>query len=184
MAQRPLSSPYCPLCADGHRLLVVQDATDAFSLRNLLPAGTIAIAVHDGESPCPNASNNREWHSLPLRKLTTHPEDTLFRQLAFLTQHLFLRATCRLGASGRIIFIRIYFIPVDLPNVCGRLRRRSDAVVKEARRHMHNVVPLIEQGRGLWDADELCLNAPQKHFLPSHIVCVLFIFDPGINRRQ
>ncbi|KAF8447641.1 P-loop containing nucleoside triphosphate hydrolase protein [Boletus edulis BED1] len=104
-----------------------------------------------------------------MRSLSTHPADTLFRELAFLTEHLFLRATCTIGASGRTIFIRLYLIPNDLPNVHGRLHRRSETVVKEAQRHMHNIVPLIERNHGLWDADEACLDAPHEYFLPSHI---------------
>lgn len=172
-AQRPLPSTYCPFCASKHRLPVVQegDTADAFSLSNLLPVGTITVTVHDEELPCPSVSNNRDWHALPIRSLSTHPVDTLFRELAFLSQHLFLRATCRLGASGRIIFIRVYLIPNDLPNVHGKLHRRPETVVKEAQRHMHNIVPLIERNGGLWSADEDSLNAPQEHFLPSHIVC-------------
>lgn len=171
--QRPLPSTYCPFCTDSSYRLPVfqaQDTTDVFSLSNLLPAGAITVTVHDGGSPCPSACNSREWHSLPVPKLSIHPEDTLFRQLAFLTQHLFLRATCKFGTSGRIIFIRLYLIPNDLPHVCGRLHNRTQTVVKEAQRHMHNIVPLIEQNDGLWDGDEACLNAPQKHFFPSHIV--------------
>ena len=172
-ARRPLLSTYCPFCADRHRLPVVQerDTADAFSLSNLLPAGTITVTVHSGASPCPSASNYRDWHSLPVRRLSTRPVDTLFRELAFLTEHLFLRAICRLGASGRIIFIRIYLIPNDLPNVHGRLHRRPDTVVDKAQLHMRNIVPLIERNDGLWNADEACLNAPQEHFLPSHVVC-------------
>lgn len=171
--QRLLTSTYCPFCTDRYRLPVVQaqDTTDAFSLSNLLPAGTITVAVHDGEPPCRSGFNNRDWHSLPMRKLSTHPADTLFRELAFLAEHRFLRATSRLGASGHIIFIRLYLIPNDLPNVRGRLRCRSKTVVHKGQRYMHRIVPLIEQTDGLWDADEACLDAPQKHFLPSRIVC-------------
>ncbi|KAF8559866.1 hypothetical protein OG21DRAFT_1402064 [Imleria badia] len=170
-AQRPLPSTYCPFCASKHRLPVVQEraTADAFSLSNLLPAGTITVTVHDDESPCPSASSSRDWHALPIRSLSTHPVDTLFRELAFLTQHHFLRATCRLGISGRIIFIRVYLIPNDLPNVHGKLHRRPKTVVKKAQRHMHNIVPLIERNDGLWDADEASLNVSQEHFLPSHI---------------
>ncbi|KAG9318758.1 P-loop containing nucleoside triphosphate hydrolase protein [Chiua virens] len=169
--QRPLSSTYCPFCTEKCRLSVVQtDGTDPFSLNNLFPAGTITVTVHDGESPCPTSTyNSGTWYSIPVRTLSTHPEDTLFRELFFLTEHLFLRATCRLGASGRIILIRVYLIPNDLPNVRGRLHCRPETVVKEARRHLYNIVPLIEQNKDLWDADEAGLNSPQKHFLPSHI---------------
>lgn len=172
--RRPLPSAYCPFCADKRRLPVVRerDTADAFSLSNLLPAGTITVAVHDGESPCPSASNDfRDWHSLPIRSLSTHLVDTLFRELAFLAEHLFLRATCRLGSSGRIIFIRIYLIPNDLPNVYGQLYRRRETVVKEAQRYLRTIVPLIEQNNDSWDANEACLNAPaEKFLLPSHIV--------------
>lgn len=171
---RTLPSTYCPFCADRQRLLPVvqeRDTANPFSLSNLLPAGTITVTVHDGGSSCPSASNNCVWHSLPVQSLSTHPVDTLFRELAFLTRHQFLRATCRLGSSARTLFIRVYLIPNDLPNVCGRLHQRPKPVLKEAERYMHNIVPLIERNHGLWDADEASLNAPHEHFLPCHIVC-------------
>lgn len=177
-AQHLLPATYCLFCTDSNEQPVaqVQDFAGAFSLNNLLPAGTITVTVHDGESPCPGARDSHEWHSLPVQKLTTHAEDTLFRQLAFLTQHLFLRATCRLGASGRVVFIRVYLIPDDLPNVCGQLHNRPGAVVKKAHRYMHGIVPLIEQHGGLWDADETSLDDPREHFFPSCIVCEFGVF--------
>ncbi|KAG8217792.1 hypothetical protein J3R82DRAFT_5955 [Butyriboletus roseoflavus] len=170
--QRPLPSTYCPFCIDNHKLLVVEARAtpDAFSLSNLIPAGTLTIAVHDGESPCPSASNSSsDWYSIPVRNLSTHPADTLFRELEFLAKHLFLRATCRPGASGYTVFVRVYLIPNDLPNVHERLRCRPETVVKEGRRYMQSIIPLIEQNDALWDADEAHLNAPQKQFLPSDV---------------
>ncbi|KAF9246232.1 P-loop containing nucleoside triphosphate hydrolase protein [Melanogaster broomeanus] len=169
-APRTLVSSHCPFCsANGFH--VDQETTasesDPFALGCLLAAGTLTVTIHDGQVPCTSGSDT--WHPLPTRDLSCRPEDSLFRGLDFLTVNLFLRATCRLGASGRTVIIRVYLIPYDLPNVRGRLHSRHETVVKEARRHLHGILPLIEQSPALWDADETPLAATPKFFLSRDI---------------
>lgn len=185
--QRSLPSTYCPFCIDSHKLPLVQtqDTADAFSLSNLIPAGTLSIPVHNGESPCPSGSSSHDWYSIPARNLSTHAADSLFRELSFLIEHLFLRATCRLGATGYTVFIRVYLIPNDLPNVHGKLHSLPKTVVNEGLRCMQVIIPLIEQNDTLWDAGEACLNAPPKQFLPSCAVCRFrVLLDVGVNYFQ
>jgi hypothetical protein len=146
------------------------DASDPFALSNLLAAGTLTVAVNDVPCTGPGTSRSDAWHFLPARDLANRTEDAIFRGLAFLTDHLFLRATCRLGASGRTLFIRVYLIPYDLENVRGQLHFRHETVVTEARRHLHGILPLIVQSTTLWDADEASFAAQPTFFLSMDIV--------------
>ncbi|KIJ69192.1 hypothetical protein HYDPIDRAFT_179066 [Hydnomerulius pinastri MD-312] len=169
-APRALSSTHCPFCT-ANTLLVAQgqpeaDVSDPFAFHHLLAAGTITVAVHDGQAPCNNIHGIDAWHALPIRGPSNRPEDSLFRGLAFLTDNLFLRTTCRLGASAQILFIRVYLIPHDHPNVQGRLHSRRKTVVKEARRHLQALLPLIEQSEASWNADLSSLSVMPKFFLP------------------
>ncbi|KAH7889500.1 P-loop containing nucleoside triphosphate hydrolase protein [Phlebopus sp. FC_14] len=145
-----------------------EDASNWFGLHHLLAAGTIVIAVHDEQVACYNTISSDAWHAPPTREPRSRPEDSLFISLAFLTHHLFLRAMCRLGASGQNLFIRVYLMPHDLPGVHGQLHCRTDPVVKEARRHLRSVLPLIRQDRASWDANESFSLWP-RFFLPQAI---------------
>lgn len=121
-----------------------ESAQDPFSLDNLLSAGTITVDVHDYHLPCVHIHANDAWHPVPFRQLSIYPEDDVFRMISFLTEHRFLRATCCLGTS-RALYIRIYIIPTDLPNVQGILRRRSKAVLKEGVHYLQLLLPMIVQ---------------------------------------
>ncbi|KAF8844559.1 hypothetical protein BDN67DRAFT_1000237 [Paxillus ammoniavirescens] len=163
--------PHCPFStASSFPVNLDQEpnASDPFALSNLLAAGTLTVTV---DVPCTGRATSRSdaWHFLPARDLANRTEDALFRALAFLTDHLFLRATCRLGTSGRILFIRVYLIPYDLENVRGQLHFRHETVVREARHHLHGILPLIVQSTALWDADETSFTAQPKFFLSMDI---------------
>ncbi|KAL4067811.1 P-loop containing nucleoside triphosphate hydrolase protein [Scleroderma citrinum] len=96
-------------------------------------------------------------------------QDTLLRDLAFLSENLFLHTTCRLDSRGQVLFIRVYMIPVDLPNVQGRLHCRSEAIMKEGRRYLHSILPLVSQNPLLWNAECHGLTSPDEYFLPRNI---------------
>ncbi|KAF9227568.1 hypothetical protein BS17DRAFT_693859 [Gyrodon lividus] len=168
---RTLLSSHCPFCTTSSLQVNLNqeqppaNSSDPLALSKLLPAGTLNVTVHDGQLPCTGTSGSDAWHSIPARDLPSHPEDALFRGLAFLTDHLFLRTTCRLGANRCTLFIRVYLVPDDLPNTHDRLHFRHERVVKEARRHLHGILPLIEQATALWNADEISSTAQPKFFL-------------------
>jgi hypothetical protein len=167
---------YCTLCCEtciGNGVGNEHNSSvqDPFALDNLLSAGTITVDVHDNHLPCAHGHASDSWHPVPSRQLSVYPEDDVFRTISFLTEHQFLRATCYLGTSQRVLYIRIYLVPTDLPNVQSRLRHRSKAVLKEGGRHLQSLLPMIVQDQVSWSADELhSTNQPQKYLLPRDIV--------------
>jgi hypothetical protein len=171
----------CPLCCEtcigngvdnehGHSV------QDPFALDNLLSAGTITVDVHDGHLPCVHRHASDSWHPVSSRQLSAYAEDDVFCIISFLTEHQFLRATCRLGTSRRALYIRIYLVPNDLPNVQGRLRHRSKAIFKDGSRYLQSLLPMIVQDPYSWsaesvDANELpSINRPRKYLVPRAIV--------------
>ncbi|KAI6005771.1 P-loop containing nucleoside triphosphate hydrolase protein [Pisolithus albus] len=103
-------------------------------------------------------------------KYATPPaRPNLLRGIGFLTDNLFLRATCKLDRSGQVLLIRVYLIPHDLPSVQGRLRCRSAAVVKEGRRYLHRTLSFISRSPRLWKAEEPILSWETDPFLPRKL---------------
>jgi hypothetical protein len=146
------------------------DKSNPFALDNLLSAGSIRVDVQD-HLHCDHGHTSDTWHPVPSRQLSVYAEDDVFCKISFLTEHQFLRATCRLGTSQRVLYIRIYLVPTDLPIVRGSLRHRSEAVLKEGYRHLQALLPSIVQDQRSWNADEpSSISQPQNYFLPRDIV--------------
>lgn len=163
----------CLLCCQtclGNGVSNEHDKSNPFALDNLLSAGTISVDVQESHLHCAHRHSSDTWHPVPSRQLSVYAEDDVFCKISFLTEHQFLRATCRLGASQRVLYIRIYLVPADLPTVQESLRHRSEAVLKEGHRHLQALLPSIVQDRHSWNADELpSINQPQNYFLPRDI---------------
>ncbi|OJA17037.1 hypothetical protein AZE42_03572 [Rhizopogon vesiculosus] len=170
----------CPLCCEtciGNGVGNQHDHSvqDPFTLDNLLSAGTITVDVRGGHLPCVHRHASDGWHLVPSRQLSVYAEDDVFCMISFLTEHQFLRATCCLGTSRRALYIRIYLVPNDLPNVQGRLLHRSKAAFKDGGRYLQSLLPMIVQDQCSWsaesvDANELpSINRPQKYLLPRAI---------------
>jgi len=146
------------------------DKTNPLALDNLLSAGTISVDVQDGHLHCAHRHASDAWHPVPSRQLSVYAEDDVFCKISFLTEHQFLRATCCLGTSQRVLYIRIYLVPTDLPIVQRSLRHRSEAVLKEGHRHLQALLPSIVQDQRSWNADELpSISQPHNYFLPRDI---------------
>lgn len=146
------------------------DKSNPFALDNLLSAGTIRVDIQDSPLHCAHRHESDSWHPVPSRQLSVYAEDDMFCKISFLTEHRFLRATCRLGADKRVLYIRIYLVPTDLPSVQEILRCRSEAVMKEGHRHLQATLPSIVQDQRSWNADELpSTSQPQNYFLPRDI---------------
>jgi len=163
----------CPLCCESCiRNGVGNDHDDSvrdpFALHNLLSSGTITVDLHDGHFPCTHEHASDGWHLVPLRQLSGYTEDDVCCMISFLTEHQFLRATCCLGTNQRTLYIRIYLVPTDLPNVRGQLRHRSKAILTEGGRYLQSLLPMISQVHDSWRADEH--YQAQKYLLPREIV--------------
>ncbi|KAI6045621.1 hypothetical protein EDC04DRAFT_2634069 [Pisolithus marmoratus] len=162
----------CPLCYSEHtKSEQFADADDSNlpALEDLFAAGTITLAVHSNGVSCSTTDGN-SWRLLPVaREPSKRPQDPLLLGLWFLADNLFLRATCKFDRSGQVLFIRIYLIPHDLPNVQGRLRCRSAPVIREGRRYLHSTLSLVSRSSRLWNAEELVLSSECDHFLPRKL---------------
>ncbi|KAG1728635.1 SNF2 family N-terminal domain-containing protein, partial [Suillus paluster] len=146
------------------------DKSNPLALDNLLSAGTITVDVQDSHPHCNHTHASDTWHPVPSRQLSVYAEDDVFCKISFLTEHQFLRATCCFGTSRRVLYIRIYLVPIDLPNVQASLRYRSEAVLKEGQRHLQSLLPTIVQDQRSWNADELpSVSQPRQYLLPRNI---------------
>jgi hypothetical protein len=97
--------------------------------------------------------------------LTDHEDETLCRHLSFLVEHKFLSVHCKIGDSGKVLVLRTYIIPFDLPGAQGKLRVRDEAsVLKPARLCLRNVVPRILQDENLWDAHDSEPSSSSTHY--------------------
>ncbi|KAG1723687.1 hypothetical protein EDB19DRAFT_1762532 [Suillus lakei] len=163
----------CILCSQtcvGNGLGNEHDKSNPFALDNLLSAGTISVDVQDSYLHCAHRHASDTWHPVPSPQLSVYAEDDVLCKISFLTEHQFLRATCCLGTSQRVLYIRIYLVPNDLPIVQASLRHRSEAVLKEGHRHLQSLLPTITQDQRSWNADELpSISQPRNFFLPRDI---------------
>ena len=141
------------------------------SVRNLLPAGTLSLPISQTEleSICNHSHSIEDWHPFLgealLPYLTDHEDETLCRHLSFLVVHKFLSVQCKIGDSGKVLVLRTYIIPFDLPGAQGKLRVRDEAsVLKPARLCLRNVVPRILQDENLWDAHDSEPSSSSTHY--------------------
>ena len=140
-------------------------------VRNLLPAGTLSLPISQTEleSICNHSHSIEDWHPFLgealLPYLTDHEDETLCRHLSFLVEHKFLSVQCKIGDSGKVLVLRTYIIPFDLPGAQGKLRVRDEAsVLKPARLCLRNVVPRILQDENLWDAHDSEPSSSSTHY--------------------
>ena len=138
---------------------------------NLLPAGTLSLPISQTEleSICNHSHSIEDWHPFLgealLPYLTDHEDETLCRHLSFLVEHKFLSVQCKIGDSGKVLVLRTYIIPFDLPGAQGKLRVRDEAsVLKPARLCLRNVVPRILQDENLWDAHDSEPSSSSTHY--------------------
>ncbi|KAG1855044.1 hypothetical protein C8R48DRAFT_720376 [Suillus tomentosus] len=163
----------CLLCCQacvGDGVDNEHDKSNPFALDNLLSAGTISVDVQGRHLHCAHGHESDTWHPVPSQQLPVCVDDDVFCKISFLTEHQFLRATCRLGTSQRVLYIRIYLVPTDSPIVKESLRYRTEVILKEGHRHLQALLPSIVQDQRSWNADELSSNSqPQNYFLPRDL---------------
>ncbi len=129
------------------------------SLSQFFAAGTLNIKLAHGTSDCD--THSQSWHSYTQYTQdfgVNAVEDTsVFRLLNFLVEHRFISATCRIGNKadydGSVnLYIRIYLIPYDLPNVEGRLRRRDGvSVLTPARKYLRALLLRLQRDPASWE---------------------------------
>ncbi|CAL1705728.1 unnamed protein product [Somion occarium] len=157
-------------CCTGSPLSHSQVADPLFNIHKFLAAGTIAISLTPNYAPNIVVHVSDLWHILPgLSALSAlvHPDEIAFiRILDFLSQHHFIRATCRFGhgSLSSALLVRIYLIPYDLANVQGQLRIREDAILTAARRYLRILLPRIVQDISEWNGGDAQSSTLRKLF--------------------
>ncbi|KAH9928097.1 uncharacterized protein B0H18DRAFT_954095 [Fomitopsis serialis] len=188
-----MSPPRCSLCctkcsgnasasSSKSHTAALQNRYEA--LCDFLPAGTIAIPLQSDEVGCSHTHAADGWHSLPSAAALEPvlvPDDApllRLRQIDFLVRHHFVAATCKLYRASNHLYVRIYLIPWDLPNVHGKLRVRDEgSIVAPARRHLHSLFAEIVQDDDAWDAvppqdislETWTVSLNKKHFIKDDI---------------
>ncbi|KAI9466079.1 P-loop containing nucleoside triphosphate hydrolase protein [Lactarius psammicola] len=174
MTLRNPCSICCSSCTSGSVPSLRNDSVvGSLSVQNLLPAGTLSLPISQTElgSICNHSHSVEDWHPFLgealLPYLTDHEDETLCRHLSFLVEHKFLFVQCSIGDSGKVLVLRTYIIPYDLPGAQGKLRVRDEAsILKPARLCLRNVVPRILQDEHLWDAhDSEPSSSSPRYFL-------------------
>ncbi len=186
MALRNSCTICCPSCTSGSGQSLYNRS--AIGPQNLLPAGTLSLPISQTElgSICNHSHPVENWHPFLgealFPYLTDHEDETLCRHLSFLVGHKFLSVQCKIGDSGRVLVLRVYIIPYDLPGAQGKLRVRDEAsVLKPARLCLSNVVPRVVQDEHLWDAhdSETSPGSPRYFLNPDTVMmlccCLLFV---------
>lgn len=162
----------CSSCASGSVPSPHNDSVvGPLSLQNLLPAGALSLPISQTDlgSICNHSHPVEDWHPFLgealLPYLTDSEDETLCRHLSFLVEHKFLYVQCKIGDSGKVLVLRAYIIPYDLPGAQGKLRVRDEAsVLKPARLCLRNVVPRILQDEHLWDAHDSEPSSSSPHY--------------------
>jgi hypothetical protein len=119
----------------------------------MLSAGTIEVAV-TGRF-CNHVHADDGWHMYLgelIRPHVDNREDTqTCVELDYLVDQRFVSASYRLDPTLKFIFIRIYLIPYDLPNVEGQLFLRPETVLRPARQYLWRLLPKIDKSQEKWD---------------------------------
>ncbi|KZV71605.1 hypothetical protein PENSPDRAFT_605479 [Peniophora sp. CONT] len=147
---------------------------DPFTIENLLPGGSLIFPVQN--VPEYWTARDDRWHDSRHINLANHlasqSDELSWLHLKYLDKYDFLRVQCRLGLSGESLYLRVFLVPFDLPNVQGRLqtRRRDPAILKDACRYLKVVLPQLLQGRSEWDANESSPSRSKpKTFLDTNL---------------
>jgi hypothetical protein len=150
-----------------------------FGLDHLLPAGAVILKLSIADQLLVRSTIEAEddWDRFEpssfLPCVTSTGDDTFLRQLDFLSNNEFIRATYRL-LELKTLHIRIYFVPFDLPNVQGRLRIRDEAVMAPARKYLRELLPRAFS----WECSGSSLDIPQ-YLISRDVVAPPFIRSDG-----
>ena len=150
----------CPTCHGKARSTKVSVSSDSssnpFALHKLVAAGSLALTMSKGEESviCRQPLAEDRWHSIAdpneLRTLLPLNGQVFLFELAFLVKHKFVCATY--SARRNTLFVRLYIIPFDLPNVQGQLRLRDQVtILKPAMGILQRVLSEVSIDKGSWE---------------------------------
>ena len=108
-----------------------------------------------------------------LPHLANSTDSSICDELDYLIKHRYILASYRYHVSADLVYIRIYIIPYDLPNVDGKLLLRPENVAKPARLYLKRLLPTIDKTLSKWEgySDILVSSTfPSEPFSFSNVV--------------
>ena len=194
MKEDELALDPCPACCSTCTTSFPAQLTgdSHYGSANMLPAGTIEFMVTTRHF-CDHLHADDGWHpfrgDLVLPHLTHASDSSICDELEYLIKHKYILASYRHHVAVLLIYVRIYIIPYDLPNVDGKLLLRPENIAKPARLYLKRLLPTIDKNSDKWAgrSSSPCLStSPIEPFLYSKPVRFLvpFILHFYHLRRQ
>ena len=155
---------------------------EPFELSNLLHAGVLVVALSSPSKNLSHAVFREAWPALNqdtvnvLRSICSPQDIILLEGLSFLIEHEFARFTSICLSPRRLILLRVYLIPFDLPGVQGRLMNRQEHILAQYRRILKGILPKIIIDDEYWGGADVLPPNPSL-FLPPSLVGVFV--DPS-----
>ncbi len=144
------------------------------ALNNFLSAGSITVPILTPPSDVSGAKEPAEdgWIWFPTAVVGVQDASGTLESLRFLVHHRFVAATYALENEQRLLFIRIYLIPWDLPGSKGELRARDeDAILRPGRRRLKDLFLRIRQDCSLWAGDVVSSSTPKYFWEKISVGC-------------
>jgi hypothetical protein len=148
---------------------------DPFELSNLLHAGVLALTLSGLDQNHSHAVFSGAWTTFNHETARSHhpfccPQDiALLKSLSFLIKHEFARITSNFLPLHRLILLRLYLIPFDLPGVQGRLMKRQEQILVQYRRFLKEILPRIIRDGDYWSGADMLPPNPSL-LLPRSLV--------------
>ncbi|KAH6894963.1 SNF2 family N-terminal domain-containing protein [Coprinopsis sp. MPI-PUGE-AT-0042] len=174
MTTQSLCTSCCLKCRSVHPRPSPGPVEDTYALERLLKVGTVSIRLGNDTSAdtfCDHVHASDGWHPyngasryLPLTNLS---DVKLCEGLEFLANHCFVDATYRV-TDDKVLIIRVYAVPYDLPGTKGALRNRKDGLMGPGRRHMRSLLQRLTgdwKGEGSIESDSVFPKAVDRRTL-------------------
>lgn len=154
---------------------MVSHSQEPFELSNLLRAGVLAVTPFGLDKNLSHAVFREVWRVFDqdavkvLRPFCSPQDINLLEGLSFLAEHEFACVTSAYSSSYRLILLRVYLIPFDLPGVQGRLMNRQEQVLLQYRRLLKEILLRVVNDENYWEAADVLPPNPSL-FLSQSLV--------------
>lgn len=146
---------------------------EPLELSSLLRAGVLVITLSGLDRDLSQVVFREVWQRFNqetvnvLRPFCSPQDVSLLEGLSFLIKDEFARITSYFLSFHRLILLRVYLIPFDLPGVQGRLMNRQEHSLAQYRRIMKGMLPRIISDDDYWAGADLLPQNPDLFFPPS-----------------
>lgn len=150
---------------------------EPFGLSALLHAGVFVVTLSRLDKNLSHAVFREVWPAFSqdtvnlLRPFCSSQDMILLEGLSFLIEHEFACVTSNFLSFHRLILLRVYLIPFDLPGVQGRLMNRQEQILVQYKRFLKGMLPRIISDDDYWGGTDVLPPNPTL-FLPASLVGV------------